>query len=206
LTSSDLDDYARLENVPTEGAFPDGSDIEDEEASVNGYATVQDVMDYVNALLEKKKEPDYFYINAIKYTGTETPTSIYQMNCYEIGEEVQLNTYNPNYTGTGFAIEVKAEGEIYGYYEPSDPSVTVFSEVFTIDVPEGYTLEVHGCDESGNYYNATEPMMTNFKGATRQYGSKTYNSYARSISDPYGDGRDLIVGAARYLVILKKTN
>jgi hypothetical protein len=84
--------------------------------------------------------------------------------------------------------------------------VTIYAEVLTVDIPEGYTLEVHGCDENGNYFTAVEPMMTNFKGATKQYGSKTYNSYARSIADPYGDGRDLIIGSAKYLIILKKTN
>ena len=160
----------------------------------------------MNAIQEKKKESDYFYINAIKYTGSENPTPIYQMNCYEIGEEVELSTYNPTYTGTGFAIEVKCDTEVYGFYDQNDPSVTIYAEVLTIDIPDGYTLEVHGCDESGNYFIATEPMKVNYKGATKQYGSKTYNSYARSISNPYGDGRDLITGSARYLIIIKKIN
>lgn len=128
------------------------------------------------------------------------------MNCYEIGEEVELSTYNPAYIGTGFAIEVKCDTEVYGFYDQDDPSVTIYAEVLTIDIPDGYTLEVHGCDESGNYFIATEPMKVNYKGATKQYGSKTYNSYARSISDPYGDGRDLISGSARYLIIIKKIN
>ena len=204
LTASDLDGFATIDKIPTAGSFPET--VDSPTTTSNGFATVQDVMDYVNALLEKKKESDYFYINAIKYTGSENPTPIYQMNCYEIGEEVELNTYNPAYTGTGFAIEVKCDTEVYGFYDQNDPSVTIYAEVLTIDIPDGYTLEVHGCDESGNYFIATEPMKENYKGATKQYGSKTYNSYARSISDPYGDGRDLITGSARYLIIIKKIN
>ena len=204
LTASDLDGFATIDKIPTAGSFPET--VDSPTTTSNGFATVQDVMDYVNALLEKKKESDYFYINAIKYTGSENPTPIYQMNCYEIGEEVELNTYNPAYTGTGFAIEVKCDTEVYGFYDQNDPSVTIYAEVLTIDIPDGYTLEVHGCDESGNYFIATEPMKENYKGATKQYGSKTYNSYARSISDPYGDGRDLISGSARYLIIIKKIN
>ena len=204
LTSSDLDGFATIDKIPTAGSFPET--VDSPTTTSNGFATVQDVMDYVNALLEKKKESDYFYINAIKYTGSENPTPIYQMNCYEIGEEVELSTYNPAYTGTGFAIEVKCDTEVYGFYDKDDPSVTIYAEVLTIDIPDGYTLEVHGCDESGNYFIATEPMKVNYKGATKQYGSKTYNSYARSISDPYGDGRDLITGSARYLIIIKKIN
>ena len=204
LTASDLDGFATIDKIPTAGSFPET--VDSPTTTSNGFATVQDVMDYVNALLEKKKESDYFYINAIKYTGSENPTPIYQMNCYEIGEEVELNTYNPAYTGTGFAIEVKCDTEVYGFYDQNDPSVTIYAEVLTIDIPDGYTLEVHGCDESGNYFIATEPMKVNYKGATKQYGSKTYNSYARSISDPYGDGRDLISGSARYLIIIKKIN
>ena len=204
LTASDLDGFATIDKIPTAGSFPET--VDSPTTTSNGFATVQDVMDYVNALLEKKKESDYFYINAIKYTGSENPTPIYQMNCYEIGEEVELNTYNPAYTGTGFAIEVKCDTEVYGFYDQNDPSVTIYAEVLTIDIPDGYTLEVHGCDESGNYFKATEPMKVNYKGATKQYGSKTYNSYARSISDPYGDGRDLISGSARYLIIIKKIN
>ena len=204
LTASDLDGFATIDKIPTAGSFPET--VDSPTTTSNGFATVQDVMDYVNALLEKKKESDYFYINAIKYTGSENPTPIYQMNCYEIGEEVELSTYNPAYTGTGFAIEVKCDTEVYGFYDQNDPSVTIYAEVLTIDIPDGYTLEVHGCDESGNYFIATEPMKVNYKGATKQYGSKTYNSYARSISDPYGDGRDLISGSARYLIIIKKIN
>ena len=204
LTASDLDGFATIDKIPTAGSFPET--VDSPTTTSNGFATVQDVMDYVNALIEKKKESDYFYINAIKYTGSENPTPIYQMNCYEIGEEVELNTYNPAYTGTGFAIEVKCDTEVYGFYDQNDPSVTIYAEVLTIDIPDGYTLEVHGCDESGNYFIATEPMKVNYKGATKQYGSKTYNSYARSISDPYGDGRDLITGSARYLIIIKKIN
>ena len=204
LTASDLDGFATIDKIPTAGSFPET--VDSPTTTSNGFATVQDVMDYVNALLEKKKESDYFYINAIKYTGSENPTPIYQMNCYEIGEEVELSTYNPAYIGTGFAIEVKCDTEVYGFYDQDDPSVTIYAEVLTIDIPDGYTLEVHGCDESGNYFIETEPMKVNYKGATKQYGSKTYNSYARSISDPYGDGRDLISGSARYLIIIKKIN
>ena len=200
------------------GSFPTGANVDDQSADENGLATVQDVMDYVNAFFEKKKdelEPgeakDYFYVNGVEYVdGTETLTSIYQMNCFEIGEEVDLSTYNVAYTGTGFALEVKINSEIYGFLGDggvNDPT-TIYSELFTVDVPNGYTLEVHQFDPiSGGYAEAVQSMMSNPKGATKHYGSKTYNSYARYTTDLYGEGDDpmcVIASPARYLIIIKK--
>ena len=48
------EDKAKLDAIPSEGSFPADSDIEDE--TVDGFAPVQDVMDYVDALFENKKK------------------------------------------------------------------------------------------------------------------------------------------------------
>ena len=49
------EDKDKLNNLST-GSFPESSTVDSPTATLNGYATVQDVMDYVNALIEKKKD------------------------------------------------------------------------------------------------------------------------------------------------------
>jgi hypothetical protein len=182
-------------------------------------------MDYVNALIEKKKDElapvggddsDYVYINAVRFTGSEVPTSIYQVNCYEIDNIEPFNAYTGPLTveaqdflgagkvsGSGFAFEAKAAPEIYGYEDDTDPSMSIYSELLTIDCPAGYTLEVHIFDED-HYSNATEQFVTNFKGATKKYGKNTYNSYVRGAGDMYGNDSNVMGGVVRYLIVLKK--
>ena len=200
------EDRAKLDAIPddlVQGSFPDAADPEGSDF-LPGLATVQDVMDYVEAMFEKKKDEltpsgevkDYLYTNAVIYTGSEVPGTVYQMNCFEIGEEASTND--------GFVLEVKAAPEIMGF-DDGDPITTIYSEVFTVDIPQGYTLEVHGWDtlSNENYYTAEEQMIANPRGATKQYGDKTYNSYVRYLDDPYTDA---ISSAVRYKIIIKKTN
>lgn len=218
LTDSDLDEFAV-------GTFPAAAAADAATAPLDGYAKVQDIMDYVNALIEKKKDElapsggddkDYVYINAVKFTGTEVPTSIYQVNCYEIDNIEPFDAYTGPLTveaqdflgagkvsGTGFAFEVKCAPEIMGYEDDVDPSMNIYSELLTIDCPSGYTLELHNFDED-HYSNSTEPYVVNFKGATRKYGKNTYNSYVRGAGNMYGSDNNVMNGVVRYLVILKK--
>ena len=82
VTSSELNNYAPLKSIPTKGMFPAESDVDIAETVVDGYATVQDVMNYVNALLEKKKDelvkPDYLYTN--RYRRGDTAIELTEKN------------------------------------------------------------------------------------------------------------------------------
>ena len=159
---------------------------------------------------------DYIYINAERFTGSETPASIYKVNCYEVDNIEPFDSYTGSLTaegqaylnagkvsGTGFALEVKAAPEIYGYFDEVDPSMCIYSELLTIDIPQGYTLEVHNFDED-HYSDASEPFAVNFKGETKKYGKDTYNSYVRGTGEMYGRDSNIMNGVVRYLVILKQ--
>ena len=233
----DLSDYAEKDyvdvaiasiDIPEEGSFPDdsGSDshygklpqgsyyqpLRADQVHVgtgaDGFATVQGVMDYVNAFFEKKKEeltePDYVYINGVRFTGTETPTSIYQMNPFELYEDEVSSV-------AGQSIEVKVASEIYGFNE-GDPETTIYAELFTVDIPEGYTLEVHGWDDlMGRYSDTTQPMMVNprYENGIKYYGTRIYYSYERYAIDEHGniDPYNYIKPSpTRYKIIIKKNN
>ena len=219
------DDKDLISSIPSDfstGSFPEN--VDDESAQSEGYAKVQDVMKYVNALIQKKKDElapsgenkDYIYINAERFTGSETPASIYKVNCYEVDNIEPFDSYTGSLTaegqaylnagkvsGTGFALEVKAAPEIYGYFDEVDPSMCIYSELLTIDIPQGYTLEVHNFDED-HYSDASEPFAVNFKGETKKYGKDTYNSYVRGTGEMYGRDSNIMNGVVRYLVILKQ--
>ena len=222
LSQADKDLINSIPGDLSTGSFPEN--VDDKLAQSEGYAKVQDVMDYVNALIEKKKDElapsgenkDYIYINAERFTGSETPASIYKVNCYEVDNIEPFDSYTGSLTaegqaylnagkvsGTGFALEVKAAPEIYGYFDEVDPSMCIYSELLTIDIPQGYTLEVHNFDED-HYSDATEPFAVNFKGETKKYGKDTYNSYVRGTGEMYGRDSNIMNGVVRYLVILKQ--
>ena len=222
LSQADKDLINSIPGDLSTGSFPEN--VDDESAQSEGYAKVQDVMDYVNALIQKKKDElvpsgenkDYIYINAERFTGSETPASIYKVNCYEVDNIEPFDSYTGSLTaegqaylnagkvsGTGFALEVKAAPEIYGYFDEVDPSMCIYSELLTIDIPQGYTLEVHNFDED-HYSDASEPFAVNFKGETKKYGKDTYNSYVRGTGEMYGRDSNIMNGVVRYLVILKQ--
>ena len=201
------EDKAKIDALPSEGTLPQLDDFGDEIAGtrVQGYATIDDIVSYVNDLVSKKKvddgsdveSRDYIYINGVKFTGTETPTPIYQMNCFEIGDEA--------YTDEGYVLEVKVAAEIYGF-DDGDPQTTIYSELFSVDVPQGFEIEVHAWDSftGEDYFKVEYPMAVNPKHATIRYGEKVYNSYVREVfGDYYGD---IIPDPARYKIIIKKTN
>ena len=189
------EDRAKIDSIPAEGSFPADSELEDE--PVDGFATVQDVMDYVDALFEKKKEelaePDYLYVNGIRYAENAIPTSIYQMNPFEIDDDMLQN-----------GLEVLVGPEILGYDGGPDDPATVYTTIFSIDVPDGYSIEVHGWDGiASKYYDAVDPVMSNPKYSTKQYGSKNYTCYVRFNTDAYDDATNV---ETRYKILISKNN
>ena len=183
------------------GTFPSGQDVENTTAPSDGLTTVQDVINYVNAFFEKKKDEltpsgvvkDYLYVNGVSYTDDNvlpTPGTIYNMNCYEISDGLISN-----------GLKVYISPEILGFDE-GDPTTTIYSEVFSIDVPTGYSIEVHNWDSENNkWFNAVQPMMSNPKQATKLYGGKTYNCFVRKLDDNFTDAR---VTNVRYKIIINK--
>ena len=183
------------------GTFPSGQDVENTTAPSDGLTTVQDVINYVNAFFEKKKDEltpsgvvkDYLYVNGVSYTDDNvlpTPGTIYNMNCYEISDGLISD-----------GLKVYIGPEILGFDE-GDPSTTIYSEVFSIDVPTGYSIEVHNWDSENNkWFNAVQPMMSNPKQATKLYGGKTYNCFVRKMDDNFND---VILVNTRYKIIINK--
>ena len=171
------------------------------EAALDGLATVQDVMTYVNALIEKKKGElvpsgevkDYLYVNGVSYTDDNvlpTPGTIYDMNCYEISDTLISD-----------GLKVYVGPEILGFNE-GDSTTTIYSEVFSVDVPTGYSIEVHTWDsDNKKWFDAVQPMMSNPKQATKLYGGKTYNCFVRTLDDNFNDARTVSV---RYKIIINK--
>lgn len=143
-------------------------------ADLDGLATVQDVMNYVNALIEKKKGDlapsgevkDYLYVNGIKIedsNNSPTPTSIYQMNQYEINEDILTN-----------GIIVLTDSEANGFYGGDGNIATIYSVVFAVEYPQGYTCKVYREDEFEDSGWAPQDMVSNPRYQTKMYGSKTY--------------------------------
>ena len=198
------EDKAKIDSIPSDlstGSFPESSTVDSPTATSNGFAKVQDVMNYVNALIEKKKGElvpsgevkDYLYVNGVSYTDDNvlpTPGTIYDMNCYEISDTLISD-----------GLKVYVGPEILGFNE-GDPTTTIYSEVFSVDVPTGYSIEVHNWDSDNNkWFDAVLPMMSNPKQATKLYGGKTYNCFVRTLSDNFNDARTVSV---RYKIIINK--
>lgn len=188
------------------GTFPSGESIEEPTTDADGYAKVQDIMDYVNALIEKKKDEltpggdsaDYIYVSGVRMASVSDnpqPEPIYQMNCFEIDNDVLTN-----------GIMVVAGPEINGFYDGDDSPTTTYAQLFSVDVPSGYTIEVHGWNEQGtdedHWYHTVQPMSPNPRYTTKQYGGKTYNCYVRTEEDFYGEG--VAKPADKYLIIINK--
>ena len=198
------EDKAKIDSIPSDlstGLFPESSSVDSPTATSNGFATVQDVMDYVNALIEKKKDElapsgeikDYLYVNGVSYTDDNvlpTPGTIYNMNCYEISDGLISD-----------GLKVYISPEILGFDE-GDPTTTIYSEVFSVDVPTGYSIEVHNWDSDNNkWFDAVQPMMSNPKQATKLYGGKAYNCFVRKLDNNFTEALPVNV---RYKIIINK--
>lgn len=175
----------------TTGEFPVvdlESPTDPTEAALDGLATVQDVMVYVNALIEKKKGEltpsgevkDYLYVNGVKIedlNNSPTPTSIYQMNQYEINEDILTN-----------GIIVLTDSEANGFYGGDGNIATIYSVVFAVEYPQGYTCKVYKEDEFEDSGWALYDMVSNPRYQTKMYGSKTYVCEQRKTISAGDDG------------------
>ena len=144
------EDKAKIDSIPSDlstGSFPESSTVDSPTATSNGFATVQDVMDYVNALIEKKKD---------ELGPVESGTPYLYTNGYRIGDTVigltdTLNRYeivlNEN---NEFEIELLHKNEEDGYYDIEDPRGSYYGTYFKVIVPNEYTVKTYLWDESTN--------------------------------------------------------
>lgn len=116
-------------------------------ADLDGLATVQDVMNYVNALIEKKKgelspvEPGIPYLYTNGYRVGDTAIGLTDaLNRYEI----VLNENNE------FEIELLHKNEEDGYYDTEDPTGSYYGTYFKVIVPNGYTVKTYLWDDTAN--------------------------------------------------------
>ena len=176
------------------GSFPADSDLEDSDAPEDGFATVQDVMDYVNALLEKKKiEEDsirYAYING--YGLNDTPTDITLFHKYLLNETGDTE------------LELYASEELSVWDPASYDDLPSYK--FTVDIPDGYEITgayiwnvIRNSYEDIQGINDSRRFETNTRYATREIDGITYNSYVR------GPASDTTArNATQYKIIITK--
>ena len=166
-------DRAKIDAIPSEGSFPTGENIEDQTTSNDGMATVQDVMDYVQAYFEKKKDElddgsevptltPYAYITG--YGFNDTPTDITLFNAFELNEtgDTVIEFYGP---------------QELPLYDQNDNELPCFK--VTMDIPADYEItEFYLWNAITSEYQSTT-FGQNQRYSTRNIGGVTYNSYAR---------------------------
>ena len=140
------EDKDKLNNLST-GSFPESSTVDSPTATLNGFATVQDVMDYVNALIEKKKDE----LGPVEPGTPYLYTNGYRVGDTAIGLTDTLNRYeivlNEN---SEFEIELLHKNEEDGYYDTEDPTGSYYGTYFKVIVPNGYSVKTYLWDESSN--------------------------------------------------------
>ena len=153
-TTSALD---TLKSDLSTGSFPEN--VDDKLTQSNGYTKVQDVMNYVNALIEKKKgelapiEPGTPYLYTNGYRVGDTAIGLTDtLNRYEI-------VLNEN---SEFEIELLHKNEEDGYYDTEDPTGSYYGTYFKVIVPNGYSVKTYLWDESSNppAYKSDDTSMT----------------------------------------------
>ena len=175
------------------GTFPSGQDVDDTTAPSDGLTTVQDVIDYVNAFFEKKKdelgpvEPGTPYAYITGYALDDTPTDIMMFNPFELNESGDTE------------LEIWSAKEIGSYDENGNdlPSLKL-----TVDIPSGYSIkESYQWNPINNTYALIENGLfeQNPRYASRTINGVTYNSYVRKVSDPYS-----VRDNTRYKIIITK--
>ena len=157
ITANDLPDYLTDSDLPdiTAGSFPAGDEhIEDATADADGIATVQDVMDYVRAYFEKKKDelgPD----------GSDVPVAIPYLytNGYRPGDTPieltdPLNSYEIVLDGNGeFVIELVHKNEEGGWFEiEGDPDANYYGDFFKVIIPSDYEVKTYRWDNDNSDY------------------------------------------------------
>ena len=190
------EDKAKIDSIPSDlstGSFPESSTVDSPTATSNGFATVQDVMDYVNALIEKKKdelvpvEPGTPYAYITGYALDGTPTDIMMFNQFELNESGDTE------------LEIWSAKEIGSYDEKGNdlPSIKL-----TVDIPSDYSIkESYQWNPITNAYALIEDGLfeQNPRYASRTINGVVYNSYVRKVSDPYSIRED-----TRYKIIFTK--
>ena len=190
------EDKAKIDSIPSDlstGSFPESSIVDTPTATSNGFATVQDVMDYVNALIEKKKDElgpvesgtPYAYITGYALDGT--PTDIMMFNQFELNKSGDTE------------LEIWSAKEIGSYDEKGNdlPSIKL-----TVDIPSDYSIkESYQWNPITNAYALIEDGLfeQNPRYASRTINGVVYNSYVRKVSDPYSIRED-----TRYKIIFTK--
>ena len=152
------EDKDKLNNLST-GSFPESSTVDSPTATSDGFATVQDVMDYVNALIEKKKDE----LGPVEPGTPYLYTNGYRVGDTAIGLTDTLNRYeivlNEN---SEFEIELLHKNEEDGYYDTEDPTGSYYGTYFKVIVPNGYSVKTYLWDESSNppAYKSDDTSMT----------------------------------------------
>ena len=184
------------------GIFPGDSDYVDypgESDYTDGYARVQDVVQFVTEILKKNEivvdggdTKEYLYVNGVQVdsinANPDVATSIYDFRPYEITPDE-----NGNFEFI-FACAQEIEGYNYGY-------AIDYGQYATVEIPSTYELiswQVPGI--SGWENPPVEYGHPNIKYATRMYGSVEYSSYVRVLDY----STDSIAGPALYKIIIKK--
>ena len=149
------EDKDKLNNLST-GSFPESSTVDSPTATLNGFATVQDVMDYVNALIEKKKDE----LGPVEPGTPYLYTNGYRVGDTAIGLTDTLNRYeivlNEN---SEFEIELLHKNEEDGYYDTEDPTGSYYGTYFKIILPNDYDVKVYLWDDVNNDYNSNEAKI-----------------------------------------------
>ena len=164
LSQADRD---KIDSIPSEGSFPTGANVEDASASSDGMATVQDVMDYVRAYFEKKKDE-------LEPEGSEVPVAIPYLytNGYKRGDTATeltdpLNAYEIELDGNGeFVIELLHKDESDGYFDPEgDPADNDPGIYFKVILPTGYNMTVYSWNPEATGDDKYELASTNDPGS-----------------------------------------
>lgn len=189
-TTSALD---TLKSDLSTGSFPESSTVDSPTATSNGLATVQDVMNYVNALIEKKKgelspvEPGIPYAYITGYALDGTPTDITMFNQFELNKSGDTE------------LEIWSAKEIGSYDENGNdlPSIKL-----TVDIPSDYSIkESYEWNPLNSIYVLVENGLfeQNPRYASRTINGVVYNSYVRKASSQINTRED-----TRYKIIFTK--
>ena len=190
LTASDLDNFATIDKIPTVGSFPADADIEASDKAIDGYATVKNVMDYVNTLLEKKKEEEnrirYAYITGYALDGTPTDITVFNKFLLNDSGDTEFEIYAPQ--------------EIGAYANNGDdlPSIKL-----TVDIPSDYSIKsAYQWNPITSEYSLLTGNLAfgqNPRYTSREIDAITYNSYARGPVDSTA-----MRGVTQYKIIITK--
>ena len=172
----DLSDYALKNELPVEGMFPDvdGSDASD--SGVDGYATVDGVVAYVQAMFEKMNEDNdrrrYAFISGFAIDGESTDITTFNKFLLNNSGDTVIEVFSP--------VEIARWDPVTNEDLPSLK--------MNVDIPVGYVLkEAYLWNEHLDEYellnNDSRAFGVNPVHATVVRDGITYNSYVRGEVD-----------------------